>query len=87
MMNKTDLNDEMLVQVSGGTFDNNRYTTNTYRSVGIEVVDHWFEKDEFILENGDHISYEEANELVRAHYGDEESARMAHLHRHSHYER
>ena len=74
MMNTTELNDEMLWKVNGGTFNRNKYSTETYRSAGIEVVDHFFEADEFILENGEHITHDEANAIVRAMRGEDESS-------------
>lgn len=86
-MNKAELNDKMLEQVSGGTFTSNRFSADIYRSVGVNVEKNFLAPDVFTLENGEQITYKEANALVLAQYGDEESARLAYSNSHPHHGR
>ena len=46
-LNKEELNQEDLEKAAGGTFDRNYYSQSEYEAVGITVVTHWIERDEF----------------------------------------
>lgn len=63
------MNDEMMMQVNGGSFFPNTYSDARFRSVGVvEIRTHFWDPDEFVMEDGRIIHMREANELVRAQY-------------------
>lgn len=57
------LEPDNLDQVSGGTFDPNKYTKEMYHSIGISTKYNVIDKDEFMF-MGVPISYEQANDMV-----------------------
>ena len=62
-LNKEELNQEDLEKAAGGTFDRNYYTQSEYEAVGITVVTHWIERDEFWWK-GVNIGEKGANSVV-----------------------
>ena len=67
--NKIVLDDKQLDEVSGGTFDDNKYSEQVYNDCGIYTEYHFFAKDEFWVwstttNDWRKITYEEANEIV-----------------------
>lgn len=80
MMNKNELNDEMLEQVNGGTFTPNRFAPVIYQTVGVNVTTHFFERDEFVLEDGTKITQDEADDLVYDKYGFDVAEQMSYGH-------
>jgi hypothetical protein len=57
------ISDDELEKVSGGTFNKNRYNKCDYWDAGIQVIDHFFAKDEFIW-NNENIGYTNANAVT-----------------------
>lgn len=57
------MSDDELEKVSGGTFNKNRYDKRDYWDAGIQVIDHFFAKDEFIW-NNENIGYYNANAVT-----------------------
>lgn len=62
-LNKEELNQEDLEKAAGGTFDRNYYSQSEYEAVGITVVTHWIERDEFWWK-GVNIGEKGANSVV-----------------------
>ena len=58
-----ELNQEEMEQAAGGTFWFNNYSKSEYNNVGIEVVSHFIDKDEFWWK-GENIGHENANAVV-----------------------
>ena len=61
---KKDLNQEEMSQVSGGTFTPNHFSGSMYEKAGIQVIDHFIDKDEFLW-HGTDVGYATANSIVR----------------------
>ena len=62
-LNKEELSQEDLEKAAGGTFDRNYYSQSEYEAVGITVVTHWIERDEFWWK-GVNIGEKGANSVV-----------------------
>ena len=62
-LNNAELSQEDLEKASGGTFTLNYYNRYEYEEVGIKVVSHFIEKDEFWWK-GENIGEKVANSVV-----------------------
>ena len=61
--NAKELNINEMEQVSGGTFDDNKYKDAEYEAVGIKIVSHWLAPNEFWWK-GKNIGHTKANAVV-----------------------
>ena len=72
MMNRVEMNEEMMEQVNGGYYLPNSFDDSIYHSVGLNVIHNVWSKDEFIsYRTGEHYDMDGADDLVYDKYGDE----------------